>query len=629
MNQPDSLVARWVVFAGIAVLSVGMAACRESAAPSPASSSSAGQAVFTRYDRQIDTLLAKMTLAEKIGQMTQPDESFIKDPADVSRYFLGSVLSGGSSDPKDGNSLQAWTKLYEGFQQEALKTRLKIPILYGIDAVHGNNNLLGAVVFPHHIGLGATRDAALVEEIGKITAEEVRATGIQWAFSPCICVPRDERWGRTYEGFSEDPELVARLGAAEIRGLQGSDLRSPTSVLATAKHYVADGGTAMGTGVGLDGKGLDQGDARMDTAQLRRIHLAPYPAAVRAGVGSIMPSYSSWNGVKVSGSHYLLTDVLKKELGFEGFLISDYKAVNQISPDDYKGAIEKSINAGMDMVMVPDTYQLFIQNLTELVNEKKVPMSRIDDAVRRILRVKFAMGLMDPNPPIQPDPALQQSFGSAEHRAVARRAVRESLVLLKNEARTLPLSKQAKRIHVAGKNADDIGNQTGGWTIEWQGKSGAVTTGGTTILAAIRRAAPNAQVTYSLDGSGAAGADVGVVVIGETPYAEMMGDRADLSLDSADVAAVRRMKSAGIPVVVVLVSGRPMILGDVLSQADAFVAAWLPGTEGDGVADVLFGDYKPTGKLSYSWPRSMAQIPINVGDPDYDPLFPFGYGLSD
>jgi beta-glucosidase len=615
-----------MVLAGIAVASVGMASCRKPAAP-PASAAS-GQAAFTRYDRQIDTLLAKMTLAEKIGQMTQPDESFVKDPADVSRYFLGSVLSGGSSDPKEGNSLQAWTKLYESFQQEALKTRLKIPILYGIDAVHGNNNLIGAVIFPHHIGLGATRDAALVEEIGKVTAEEVRATGIQWVFSPCICVPRDERWGRTYEGFSEDPQLVARLGAAEIRGLQGSDLSSPTSVLATAKHYAADGGTAMGTGVGLDGKGLDQGDARMDTAQLRRIHLAPYPAAVKAGVGSIMPSYSSWNGVKMSGNHYLLTDVLKKEFGFEGFLISDYKAVNQISPDDYKGAIEKSINAGMDMVMVPDTYQLFIQDLTELVNEKKVPMSRIDDAVRRILRVKFAMGLMEPNPPIQPNPTLQQSFGSAAHREVARRAVRESLVLLKNDRHTLPLSKQARRIHVAGKNADDIGNQSGGWTIDWQGKSGPITTGGTTILVAIRQAAPNTQVTYSLDGSGAAGADVGVVVIGETPYAEMMGDRADLSLDSADVAAVRTMKSAGIPVVVVLVSGRPMILGDVLSQADAFVAAWLPGTEGEGVADVLFGDYKPTGKLSYSWPRSMAQIPINVGDPDYDPLFPFGYGLS-
>jgi beta-glucosidase len=353
----------------------------------------------------------------------------------------------------------------------------------------------------------------------------------------------------------------------------------------------------------------------------------PYRAAVRAGVLSIMPSYSSWNGVKMSANRSLLTDVLKGELGFDGFLISDYKAIDQIDTANFKNSVEKSINAGMDMGMVVDEYPQFVQALTELVNEGRVPMSRIDDAVRRILTVKERMGLLDPGYSFQPSPALVRAFGSAEHRAVARRAVRESMVLLKNTGGALPLSKTAARIHVAGKNADDIGNQSGGWTIDWQGKSGDVTPG-TTILEAIRKAvSPNTQVTYSRDGTGAQGATVGVVVIGETPYAEMMGDRADLSLDEEDRAAVRNLKAAGIPVVVVLISGRPLILGDVLGQADALIAAWLPGTEGDGVADVLFGDYEPTGKLSYSWPRSMDQIPINVGDQEYDPLFPYGFGL--
>ncbi len=368
---------------------------------------------------------------------------------------------------------------------------------------------------------------------------------------------------------------------------------------------------------------------RVDEATMREIHLRPYLAAIAAGVGSIMPSFSSWNGEKVSGSRYLLTDVLKGELGFEGFLISDYNAIDQVYPDDYKTAIERSINAGMDMAMAPNKYREFIRLLTELVDEGRVPMARIDDAVTRILRVKFAMGLMGENPQLTADRSLHQAFGSAEHRQLAREAVRQSLVLLKNEGGVLPLSKQAARIHVAGKNADDIGNQCGGWTIEWQGESGEVTPGGTTILAALRKAASDgAEVTFSADGSGAAGADVGVVVVGEAPYAEGFGDAVDLSLEEADRAAVAAMKAAGIPVVVVVVSGRPLILGQVLEQADALVAAWLPGTEGDGVADVLFGDYNPTGKLPYSWPRSMNQILVNIGDADYDPLFAYGFGLS-
>jgi beta-glucosidase len=336
-----------------------------------------------------------------------------------------------------------------------------------------------------------------------------------------------------------------------------------------------------------------------------------------------MPSYNSWNGVKASASKHLLTEILKQELGFEGFLISDYDAIDQVNPD-YKTAIRISIDAGMDMAMVPNKYRQFFNTLKQLVNEGQIPMSRIDDAVTRILRVKFAMGLMDAGRSTLADRSLQQSFGSPEHREVARQAVRESLVLLKNEHQTLPLSKSVARIHVAGKSADDMGNQCGGWTISWQGRSGAVTPGGTTILAAIRAAvSKNTEVTFSKDGTGASGAGIGVVVIGERPYAEGKGDRADLSLDKEDAAAVANMKKAGIPVVVILISGRPMIVNDMLGQADAFIAAWLPGTEGQGVADVLFGDYKPTGKLSFSWPRSMPQLPTS-----HDPLFKYGYGLT-
>jgi beta-glucosidase len=558
--------------------------------------------------------------------MTQPDQVFIKDPADIERYFVGSILSGGSSDPKEGNSLQAWTDLYDRLQQHTGNTRLKIPILYGVDAVHGHNNVLGAVIFPHEIGLGATRNAALVEKVERVTAEEVRATGIQWAFAPCVTVPQDVRWGRSYEGFSEDPQLVREMAGAAVRGFQGTDLASPLAVLACAKHYAGDGGTAFGSGHG--GKGLDQGDTRVDEATLRRIHLQGYIAAVQAGVGTIMPSYSSWNGVKASGDKHLLTEILKRDLGFQGFLISDYNALDQVDRD-FKKAIGISINAGMDMAMVPSKYKEFIADLKQLVEEGAVPIARIDDAVTRILRVKFAMGLMDPKRSQLADRGLHKTFGSAEHRLVAREAVRQSLVLLKNRNQVLPLKKTAARIHVGGKSADDLGNQCGGWTIDWQGKSGDITPGGTTVLAAIRQAVgKGTQVTFSKDGTGAAGATVGVVVIGEQPYAEGNGDRTDLALAQEDVDAVANMKAAGIPVVAILFSGRPMILGDVLNKADAVVAAWLPGTEGEGIADVLFGDFRPTGKLSFAWPRSMAQVARHQGDKEYDPLFAFGYGLS-
>jgi beta-glucosidase len=548
-----------------------------------------------------------MTLDEKVGQMAQADRSSLRAEADIRGYFLGSVLSGGGSSPPD-KTAAGWAEMYDRYQGIALQTRLRIPLVYGIDAVHGHNNVAGAVIFPHNIGLGCTRDASLVERVARATAEEVAATGIDWTFSPCIAVARDERWGRTYESFGETPELVSEMAAAAVRGYQ------PT-ILACAKHYLADGGTAGGR---------DQGDAPMDEATLRAIHLPGYRAAVAAGVGSVMASFSSWNGQKMHGHRYLLTDVLKGELGFAGFVVSDWAGIDQL-PGDYTSDVETAITAGIDMVMVPERYPEFVSTLKSLVQAGRIPESRIDDAVRRILRQKVALGLWEAP---YTDRSLLPQVGSDAHRQVGREAVRKSLVLLKNEGRVLPLSKMTRRIHVAGRNADDLGNQCGGWTITWQGGSGAITAG-TTILQGIRAAVlGGASVTYSRDGSNADGADVGVAVIGETPYAEGLGDRTDLSLAPEDVAAVRAVHRAGVPTVVVLVSGRPLVLEAILSDADAIVAAWLPGTEGGGVADVLFGDFPPTGKLGHSWPRSMAQVPVNWGDPAYDPLFPFGFGLS-
>jgi beta-glucosidase len=517
--------------------------------------------------------------------------------------------------------------MIDASQSHALKTRLAIPLLYGVDAVHGHNNVIGAVIFPHNIGLGCTRNAKLVEQAARITAEEVRATGAQFAFAPCVAAPQDIRWGRTYEGFSESPEIVKELGAAAVRGLQGDDLRSPLSLLASAKHYVADGGTTAGTGLAFGGNRvrLDQGDARIDEATLRRIHLPGYVAAIEAGVGSIMPSYSSWNGVKCSASRRLLTEILKEELGFEGFVISDSNALEAL-PGDRKKKIETSINAGMDMIMVSGAYVDYFTRLKELAEEGAIPRARIDDAVRRILRVKFAMGLMDKSRSQLADRRLWKNFGSAERRKV----VRQSLALLKNDNAALPIARRAARILVAGKNADDMGAQCGGWTVAWQGQRGQVTAGGATILQALRQGvSKSTKVDYSLDGSGARGADAGVAVVGESPYAEGRGDEPNLRLSQEDVTAIRTLRAGGAKkVVVVVVSGRPLILDQVLDQADAIVAAWLPGTEGQGVADVLLGEYKPTGKLSFSWPRSSAQAPINMHSAEYDPLYKVGYGLT-
>ena len=573
-------------------------------------------------------LLSYMTLEEKIGQMTQVDRQFLDGDKNIGTYFLGSLLSGGGSTPAK-NFPKSWAEMYDGYQKIALSTRLSIPIIYGIDAVHGHNNVVGATIFPHHIGLGCTNNPQLIEDVYRATAEEIAATGIDWDFAPCLAVPRDERWGRTYEGFGETPDIVKKMAAAAVRGLQTDQLDGPTSILACAKHFIGDGGTKWGTGLN---EKLDQGNTQVTDQELREIHLPGYLPALEAGVGTIMPSYSQINSEYMHMNNDLLNGLLKKELDFKGFVVSDWQGLERmVGHDDYKTNIIAGINAGIDMVMVPgaekyggQTYTSFINLLIESVKEGSVSENRINDAVARILKIKFKMGLFE-----RPysDKSLLSKVGSKEHRNIAREAVKQSLVVLKNDG-VLPLSKDLGHIHVAGKNADNLGNQCGGWTISWQGESGPITKG-TTIYEAIQVAVNSVtNVTYSKNGSGAKGADVGLVVIGETPYAEMEGDRESLVLDKEDLAAIDRIKKAGVPVVVIIVSGRPLIIADELDKWAGLIAAWLPGSEGKGVADVIFGDYNPTGRLSVSWPRSMEQIPINFGDSDYDPLFEYGFGLS-
>jgi beta-glucosidase len=574
----------------------------------------------TAIDRKVGALVAQMTLDEKIGQMTQTDYRALKDHSDIQKYFLGSVLSGGGSGPPQADA-QSWVTACNEVESWALKTRLKIPLIYGIDAVHGHNNVDGAVIFPHNIGLGATRDPGLVERAERVVAQEVAGTGIEWTFAPCIAVALNDRWGRTYESFGESPDLVAEMGVAAVRGLQGGQLSDPASVLACAKHFLGDGGTA---------NGMDQGNAICDEATLRHVFLPPYVAAINAGVGSVMVSYSSLNGTKMHSNKHLVTDVLKGEIGFKGFVVSDWAAIDQISPD-YKSDVATAINAGLDMVMVPygpgqtNTYLEFIQFLKESVAEGNVPRARIDDAVSRILRVKIQMGLFDKK---GVDPALTAAIGSPEHREVARQCVRQSMVLLKNSHRALPFSKGLKHLHVMGAAADDLGIQCGGWTISWQGQAGQTIRGGTTILAAVRKTvSPDTSVTFSATDEIPRGADAILVVIGEMPYAEGAGDRQDLNLSPANKALIAKAREAGVPVATVLISGRPLILDSALEMSDAFVAAWLPGTEGQGVADVLFGDYNPTGRLSRTWPLNNAQVAANGGGAE-KPLFPYGFGLS-
>lgn len=558
-------------------------------------------------------LLEQMTLDEKIGQMTQADVKALRmKEREIAELALGSVLNGGDSLPVP-NTPAAWADQYDRVQAQALNGRLGIPLIVGTDAVHGHALVRGAVAFPHNVGLGATRDEALVQEVARVTAEEVAGTGIDWVFAPCVAVARDERWGRTYESYGEDPALVAKLGAAVVAGLQTKDLAAASSVLACAKHFLGDGGT---TG------GVDQGNTQVSEEELRKVHLPGYLAALQAGVGSIMISYSRWNGKPMHANGDLITGLLKQELGFSGFVVTDWEAIDRMGLP-YPEAVELSLNAGIDMVMAPNKYRRFIEVARSLVKAKRVPMSRIDDAVLRILRQKEALGLWQ-RPMV--DRRLTATIGSSAHREVARRAVRGSLVLLKNEG-ALPLRPGA-RVLVAGPRADDLGVQCGGWTVSWQGRKGARTEG-TTILQGLRQvSAGKNEVIHAPLGEGAAAADVIVAVVGEDPYAEGRGDRQNLSLRPEDKNLLERLRAVGKPMVIVLLSGRPLILEGVIDHANALVAAWLPGTEGGGVADVLFGLVAPTGKLPYTWPARMDQIPINAGDGKEDPLFPFGFGLT-
>jgi beta-glucosidase len=515
-----------------------------------------------------------------------------------------------------------------------------IPILYGVDAIHGHNNVRGATVFPHNIGLGAADDPALLERIAQVTAREILATGVEWTFAPTLAVARDLRWGRTYESYGETPEIVSKYAAAFVRGLQG-DLESD-SVIACAKHWVGDGGT---TG------GIDQGETTLTEDKLRAIHIAPYLPALDAGVLTVMASYNSWNGLKCHGHEYLLTQVLKRELGFSGFVISDWDGIDQLSSDPHE-AIVAGANAGIDMFMVSVDWRGFLQGLKSNVEQDRIPEERIDDAVRRILRVKLAYGLFERPRPSQRTWSGHSSFGSVEHRTLAREAVRKSLVLLKHEDSVLPLRRGA-RILVAGKNAHDRGHQCGGFTIAWQGTSGQeFVEGGTSIWEGLQEQASEAVLDPDLSHSDPADFDVAVVVIGERPYAEGMGDirsadrvepgsrphqdRADLNpygqtlqlsaLHPEDLAVIRRVTGSGTPVVAVLISGRPLVVDEELAASSAFIAAWLPGSEGQGIADVLFGEHEFSGRLSFSWPGS--QVLDRPEDLlSSEPLFPRGHGL--
>ena len=579
-------------------------------------------------NNDINGLVSSMTLKEKIGQMTQVDYRYLQNVTDINKYFLGSILSGGGATPPT-NQPSSWVDLYNEFQEQALNTRLKIPLIYGIDAVHGHNNVVGATIFPHNIGLGCANDEKLIKEIAVATAVEIQATGLDWTFAPCLAVAQDERWGRTYESFSEDHDIVTKLGVATVQGYQMGNSLSKKSVLACAKHYVGDGNTVFGTG--SNNYKIDRGNVVLNEGELRSKYIKPFKESIKQGVGSIMISYNSWHGKKLHGHKYLINDILKQELGFKGFVVSDWAGINEIAKD-YKASIIESINAGIDMVMVPgslnpdhDSYDDFIRLAIESVKEGSIPINRIDDAVTRILKIKKKIGLFDR--PIK-DPQNINMVGSKKHRDLARESVRKSMVLLKNKNKLLPIDRSGKKISFVGEHADNIGYQCGGWTITWQGGSGDITPG-TSILDAFKATVKDTNdISYSIYGENIPDSDIIIAVIGEKPYSEGWGDRKSLDLSDEDKKILKRVKEKNLPYLIILVSGRPLLIEDEIKDCDAVIAVWLPGTEGAGIADVIFGDYAPTGKLSMSWPGSMDQLPINIGDKIYNPLFPFGYGLS-
>jgi beta-glucosidase len=574
-------------------------------------------------DQRVSLLLSQMTLDEKIGQMTQIEiGALLRNPKPVASALLGSVLSGGDGNPPGTNDAKNWYTMVGQMQAQAMSTRLAIPILYGIDAMHGDAHLTGATVFPHNIGMGATHDAALVQQECKVTAAEMNATGVRWTFGPVVAVPQDIRWGRTYEGYGENTELVTQLGTACLKGLQGTSLTDPNTVVGDPKHYIGDGGTAYGTGQDAP---LDRGTDKMTNAQIETQFLPPYADAVKNGARIIMVSFSSTQeGGKVTGDKHWLTDVLKTQLSFTGFLISDWGAIDLID-SDYTAAVKQAINAGIDMAMVPDDWGKFQATLKGLVADGSVAQSRIDDAVSRILKVKFEMGLFQ-NP--MPPSGQWDQVGSAANRAVARQAVAESAVLLKTSSNVLPIAKSGQKVLIAGVGADDIGIALGGWSITWQGSAGATTTG-TTLVKALQDQL-GSSVTYKADASFDSGskADLGIVVVSERPYAEGLGDSPTLQLPEGDVSLIAKMKPLVNKLVVVIYSGRPMLLDGIIGQADAVVAAWLPGTEVEGLADVLLGDKPFVGTTTYTWPKTPADAARSGKTACQGAVFPYGYGLD-
>jgi beta-glucosidase len=623
-----------------------------------------------QLEARIEALLGQMTLEQKIGQMVLPDIRSVT-PQDVRTYRIGSILNGGGAFPRDDKhaSVRDWVELADQFYAASMDTSAggpAIPILWGTDAVHGHNNVLGATLFPHNIGLGATRNADLIERIGAITALEVAVTGIDWAFAPTLAVVRDDRWGRTYEGYSEDPEIVRLYAGRMVRGLQGAagtkTFLDASHVIATAKHFIGDGGTLAG---------IDRGNNLSPERQLLDVHGQGYVTALGAGVQTVMASYNSWQDWKVHGQEYLLTDVLKRQMGFDGLVVSDWDGIDEVQGCS-KDKCAQAVNAGVDLFIVPTVWKTFIENTVMQVRTGEIAQERIDDAVRRILRVKLRAGLFEKGRPSTRKLANDRSMlGNAEHRAVARQAVRESLVLLKNKHGLLPLRRNSK-VLVAGPGADDIGRQSGGWTLTWQGTQNvnADFPGATSIFAGIQTAVRKGGGTavLSADGSYAAKPDVAIVVFGESPYAEWLGNvksidygnpgtvvatsaamtgaaatagagagmdvPAGTDTSDEDLALLLRLKQAGVPVVAVFLSGRPLWVNPELNASDAFVVGWLPGSEGAGVADVIFRDpagkvqHDFKGKLSFSWPRDPQQTSLNRNDASYEPLFAYGFGLT-
>ncbi|MBQ8278529.1 MAG: glycoside hydrolase family 3 protein [Roseburia sp.] len=583
-------------------------------------------------ETRVEALLVQMTLEEKIGQMLQPEQAYITAD-EVTEYGVGSVLSGGGSAPSSGNTVIDWAYRVNELKEAALETRLGIPLLYGVDAVHGNNNVYGTTIFPHNVGLGATGDLELVEKIGEITAQEVRAIGVQWTFAPTLGNPQNVRWGRSYECFSEDASEVAEFGAAYIRGFQG-ELGSEVyldenHVLACAKHFIGEGYTVDGVNQGNVDMTQEEFDVLLESGVID-----PYTRALNEGVRTVMVSFNSVDGMKCHENKHLVRDLLKGELGFTGLVVSDYNAVQQLSGLTYKEQIRQAIDAGVDLFMEVSTWKEVAKNIKELVEDGEVPMEQIDDAVRRILRVKFEAGLFEEEIGGANEQALQDEVGSDEHREVAREAVRKSLVLLKNdnvgEQTAIDALQDATNIRLFGQKAYDMGSQCGGWTISWQGQAGMITAG-TTIIDGIAAAVmPEKTLSHNVKGEVAAENDAIIVVIGEGPYAETDGDRGknSVTISATDKTMLDNLRQSladegkeDIPVVAILIGGRSLDISEYMDMFDGIIMAWLPGTEGAGIADVLFGEYDFTGKLTYTWRE-------NPGDPESPVLFEKGYGLT-